>query len=167
MTVPQLYAAEGSWYRPGPSVAQYVLDRIEAKFEEMAAYVEPLPKRRVITIGAVSVDNPVLAIMYGGQSIGLPGNDFTQPTRGDVLQSVTFNIELWRPAQTSSAGGLLPAPDSVITRDAFVTMQDAYVLLEAAKDCDPRQNGIVASVAVHEPSGEMQGVSMLLQVAIP
>ncbi len=167
MTVPQLYAAEGSWYRPGPSVAQYVLDRIEEKFEELAEYVAPLPKRRLITIGTVSVDTPVLAIMYGGQLIGLPGNDFTQPTKGDSLQTATFNIELWRPAQMSSAGGLLPAPDSVITTQAFVTMQDAYALLEAAKACDPRAAGIVASVVVTEPSGDMQGVSMMLQVAIP
>jgi hypothetical protein len=161
------YATTDDWNRPVTVVAQFVLDTIRAKYVELAPYVEPLPKRQVITVGSVTVDSPVLAVMYGGTSIGLPGNDFTQPIRGDALKSASFNIELWRPVQLSSASGLLPAPDSVVTQHAFTTMQDSYALLEAAGACDPRQAGVVASVAVNEPSGDMQGVSMLLQIAIP
>lgn len=153
--------------RPVPSLAQVVLDTIVQKYDEMAADVEPLPKRRLITIGSVTVDAPVLAVMYGGTSIGIPGNDFTQPVRGDALRSASFNIELWRAVQISSASGLLPAPDDVITSQAMITMQDSWALLEAAGACDPRQAGVVASVAVNEPSGDMQGVSMQLQIAIP
>ncbi len=169
MTLPAglFYATTEDWNRPVPVVAQFVLDTIVAKYEELAEYVEPLPKRRVITVGMVTVDSPVLAVMYGGTSIGLPGNDFTQPMKGDALKTASFNIELHRRTQLSSASGLLPAPDSVITQHAFVTMQDSYALLEAAGACDPRQAGVVASVGVLEPSGEIQGVSMLLQLAIP
>lgn len=166
MTSP-LYATEADWHRPVASVAQFVLKTIEDKYAELAEHVQPLPERRVITVGSVAVDAPVLAVMYGGTSIGLPGNDFTQPMRGDELRTATFNIELWRAIQTSSANGYLPAPASTITQDAFVTMQDSYVLLEAAGACDPRQAGVVASVGVQEPQGDMQGVSMLLQIAIP
>jgi hypothetical protein len=161
------YATTADWNRPVPVVAQFVLDTIVAKYEELAEYAEPLPKRRVITVGMVTVDTPVLAVMYGGTSIGLPGNDFTQPMKGDALKTASFNIELHRQTKLSSASGLLPAPDSVITQHAFVTMQDSFVLLEAAGACDPRQAGVVASVGVLEPSGEIQGVSMLLQIAIP
>jgi hypothetical protein len=161
------YATTADWNRPVPVVAQFVLDTIVAKYDELAEYVEPLPKRRVITVGEVSVDSPLLAVMYGGTSIGLPGNDFTQPMKGDALRTASFNIELWRTVQISSRSGLLPAPDSVVTQHAFITMQDSFALLEAAGACDPRQAGVVASVGVNPPSGEMQGVSMLLQIAIP
>ncbi len=168
MTLPGLfYATTADWNRPVPVVAQFVLDKIVAKYEELAEYVSPLPARRVITVGTISVDTPVLAIMYGGTAIGLPGNDFTQPMKGDAIHTASFNIELWRTVQTSSAGGLLPAPDATITQNAFTTMQDSYALLTAAGECDPRQAGVVASVEVNEPSGDMQGVSMLLQIAIP
>jgi hypothetical protein len=152
--------------RPVPSLAQVVLDTIVSKFEEMAEFVTPLPERRVISIGTISVDSPVLAVMYGGTAIGLPGNDFTMPTRGDAPRTVTFNIELWRHAPMSTANGLMPATDSSITEDALVTMQDSWALLEAAEACDQRRAGVVASVDVNPPSGDMQGVSMLLQVAI-
>jgi hypothetical protein len=161
------YATTADWNRPVPVVAQFVLDTIVAKYDELAEFTESLPKRRVITVGTVSVDSPVLAVMYGGTSIGLPGNDFTQPAASDALHTVTFNIELWRQTQTSSAGGLLPAPDSAISQRAFVTMQDSYALLEAARSCDPRSVGVVASVEVQAPEGDMQGVSMLLQIAVP
>ena len=161
------YATTADWHRPVPVVAQFVLDTIVAKYTELAEYVEPLPERRVITVGSVSVDNPLLAVMYGGTAIGLPGNDFTQPMTGDALRTATFNIELWRVTQTSSAGGLLPASDSVVTQHAFTVMQDSFALLEAAGACDPRQAGVVASVAVNEPQGDTQGVSMLLQIGIP
>lgn len=168
MTLPgQIYATAADWNTPVPAVAQFVLDRIREKYVELAEYAEALPERQVITVGSVSVDSPVLAIMYGGTSIGLPGNDFTQPMGTDALHTVTFNIELHRQTQTSSASGLYPAPDDTITKRAFVTMQDSYVLLQAARSCDPRGVGVVASVEVFEPQGDMQGVSMLLQIAIP
>jgi hypothetical protein len=161
------YATEADWNRPVAFVAPFVLDTIVEKFNELSAYVEPLPSRQVITVGSVSVDSPTLAIMYGGTRIGLPGNEAAQPANGDALRTVTFNIELWRRTQTSSASGLRPAGDSVITNHAFITMQDSHVLLEAAGECDPRQAGVVASVDVYEPQGDMQGVSMMLQIAIP
>ena len=167
MSAPLIYATEEDWNRPVPSVAQFVFDTIVAKYAELAQYVDPLPDRRVITIGSVSVDEPLLAIMYGGTSIGLPGNDFSMPSRPDAPRTATFNIELWRTAKTSSASGLYPAAASVVSADAFVVMQDSHVLLEAAQACDPRQTGVVASVVVNEPQGEMQGVSMLLQIAVP
>ena len=153
--------------RPVASLAQVVLDTIVAKFEDPASVAEPLPDRRVITIGTVSVDTPVLAIMYGGTSIGLPGNDFSMLIRPDAPRTALFNIELWRHAPTSSAGGLLPAPDPVLTGSALLTMQDSWTLLEAAEACDPRQAGVVAAVGVNEPQGDMQGVTMSLQITIP
>ena len=153
--------------RPVPSLAQVVLDTIVAKFAELAEFVEPLPDRRVITVGTVSVDGPVLAVMYGAIGIGLPGNDFTMPVRTDSPRTASFNVELWRGTQTSGAGGLLPAPDPVISDRAMVAMQDSWALLEAAGACDPRQAGVVASVGVNEPQGDMQGVNMLLQITVP
>jgi hypothetical protein len=167
LPAPAFYATAADWNRPVPVVAQFVLDTIVGKFQELSQHVEPLPDRRVITVGSVSVDAPILAVMYGGTSIGLPGNNAQQPANGDALRTVTFNVELWRATQTSSAGGLLPAEASVITSHAFTTMQDSWALLEAAGACDPRQAGVVASVDVFEPQGDMQGISMLLQVAIP
>ncbi len=112
------------------------------------------------------------AVFYAGAAFRL-----ASLPRQDVIISLTtppyiawvavLHKLLHRQTKLSSASGLLPAPDSVITQHAFVTMQDSYALLEAAGACDPRQAGVVASVGVLEPSGEIQGVSMLLQVAIP
>jgi hypothetical protein len=155
----------GSPY-PVVTLARYVLDTIVATYEAHADVATPLPTSRRIAIGTVATDYENLTVMYGGTTIGLPGNDFIQPMRGDAPRVATFDVELWRTVQTSYPNGM-PASDEMLDAAAAIVMQDSWVLLEAAAACDPRNQGVVASVGVVEPSGELQGVSMTLAIQVP
>lgn len=152
---------------PIPSLARWILSQIEATYTENVEFATPLPERRLVTIGSVSVDVPLLAVMFGGSTIGPPGNELTRPLRGDTPRSAAFNVELWRPIETSMPGGFEPAPADVVSAWSEVVMQDTWWLLEAAARCDQMGVGVIASVTVNEPQGDMVGCSMGLELQIP
>jgi hypothetical protein len=149
--------------RPVVATAEHLLATIVEVFETNNV---SLPSRQVITVGTVAVDSPVLAVMYGGVTVGPPGNELNVPFRGDSPRTTTFNVELWREASSFGAGGLEPAAD-VVTAAAEITMRDSWLLLEAAFASDQSQVGIVANVTVNESQGERVGVSMMIEQQVP
>lgn len=167
MAFPFQYPAGAQF--PIPSLARWVLSQIEETFSVAVeeGHATALPQRRLVTIGSVSVDEPLLAVMFGNATIGPPGNELTTPLRGDSPRSAVFNVELWRPIETSMPSGYEPAPAESISADSEVVMQDAWLLLEAAAKCDQMGIGIIASVAVNEPQGEVFGCRMGLEIQIP
>jgi len=136
---------------------------IETVFQE--AGVE-LPPRRLVTIGTVSVDEPLLAVMYGGTSVGTPGNEMTVPMRQEQPRSATWNVELWRSQPILGAGGRIPTPEQ--ERDAAETiMNDQWLLIQSAYAADQMGVGVIARVGVNEPQGGTVGSSMSLELQIP
>ena len=149
--------------RPVASAARFLLETIVRVFAENNV---ELPARRVITIGSLAVDSPVLAVMYGGVAVGPPGNELDRPFRGDSPRSLTFNVELWRSTPAFGPGGGEPSSESV-TASAEVVMHDSWLLLEAAYASDQLGAGIIASVTPNAPQGEREGVSMIVELQVP
>lgn len=151
---------------PITSLAQFVLETIISTYAARAEVATPLPSRHVVTVGSVAIDAPTLAVMFGGLSVGLPGNDLSRPFRSNEPRSADFNIELWRPITTAQPTGL-PASAASISRSSEVTMQDTWLLLESAYACDQLGVGVIASTVIHEPQGDMIGVTMSLTLQVP
>jgi len=153
--------------RPVASVARHLLSVIEAEFA--AANIE-LPARRGITVGTVAVDEPVLAVMFGGVYTGAPGNELNTPQSnrggGLVPRSVSFNVELWRYVPALTAEGMPPLMAEETDAAEHVT-DDAWHLLEAAYASDQMGIGVIARVDVNPPRGEYHGVSMVVELVIP
>lgn len=149
--------------RPVASVARYLLQVVEKTFADGDV---ALPERRLITIGSVAVDEPLLAVMYGGVTSGPPGNELNTPYRGDAPRSLTFNVELWRSTPAIGPAGLPPSAAEV-TASAETVMTDSWLLLEAAYASDQLGIGVIANVTVNEPQGEMSGVSMAIEMQVP
>lgn len=149
---------------PVASAARYLLDAIVRVFDENEV---ELPARRVITIGSLAVDTPVLAVMFGGVAVGPPGNELNVPFRGESPRSITLNVELWRSTPAfESAGGAEPSAETV-TATAEAAMNDSWLLLQAAYVSDQTGVGIVANVTPSAPQGERHGVSMIVEQQIP
>jgi hypothetical protein len=149
--------------RPIASVARYIMQVIEKTFDD---YGIELPERRVIAIGSVAVDAPLVAVMFGGVAVGAPGNELNAPLRGDSPRSLTFNVELWRQTPAIGPSGLAPTATE-ITTSAEAIMNDSWLLLEAAYASDQLGVGVIANVTVNEPQGEMSGVSMAVELQVP
>lgn len=149
---------------PVASAARHLLDTIVRVFGDNDV---ELPVRRVITIGSLAVDSPVLAVMFGGVAVGPPGNELNVPFRVESPRSVTLNVELWRATPAfSNAGGVEPSAETV-TATAETAMNDSWLLLEAAYASDQTGVGIVANVTPSAPQGERHGVSMIVEQQIP
>lgn len=148
---------------PVTSLARWVLKTIEDVYAE--AEVE-LPTRRVLTIGSVAVDEPVLAIMFGGLTVGPPGNELMSPMHGDSPQTAVFNVELWRPEPTLGPRGLIPTAMEE-SAAAEAVMQDTWLLGQAAFRTDQMGVGVIWRIAVNDPQGGMVGVSLTLDVQVP
>lgn len=157
----------GAYDFPIPSLAQHILDTIVEIYATKVDVATPLPDRKLITIGSVAVDSPLIAVMFGGVAVGPPGNELNVPRRGETdPRTATFNVELWRPSGTSLPSGM-PGPAQKVTDAAKVIMQDAWLLLESAYACDQLGVGIIANVIVNEPQGELVGASMSIEVQVP
>lgn len=161
MTGPITYPAGQD--KPIASAARYLLETIVNVYAEQGI---DLPTRQVITIGSVAVDGPVLAVMYGGITVGPPGNEMSTPYRGDSARTLTFNVELWRETPVIGMSGSVP-PASAVTDAAEATMEDSWWLMESAFASDQMGIGIVASATVNEPQGGMVGVSMMMEMVVP
>jgi hypothetical protein len=146
-------------------MARWIMQTIVAKFDTDAS-ATPLPTRQLITIGAVSVDTPVLAVMYGSITVGSPASQMIHPFKTDDPRTAAFNIELWRAFPALSEQGVIPTAEQE-QAVAEVLMQDSWLLLESAYACDQMGVGVVASTAVSPPQGEMAGVSMHLELQVP
>jgi hypothetical protein len=152
---------------PISTLAQHILDTIVGIYAAKAEVATPLPSRQLITIGSVAVDEPLLAVMFGGVAVGPPGNELNQPRRGETdPRSATFNVELWRQAGTSLPSGM-PGTPQRINDAAKVIMQDSWLLLESAYACDQLGVGIIANVVVQASQGDMIGASMAIEVQVP
>jgi hypothetical protein len=151
--------------KPIPSAAWHLLNTVVATYQ--AAGVE-LPTRQFVAIGSVAVDEPLLAVMFGGTYTGLPGNELNTPysNRNNAPRSMTFDVQLWRhiPALTSSGN----APSAqVISEASEIIMHDGWLLLEAAFASDQTYGtGVIANVGVLEPQGEMHGIGMTVEMQV-
>lgn len=148
---------------PVTSAAQYLMQTIVDTYA--SAGIE-LPTRHVITISTVAVEEPILAVMYGGATVGPPGNEMRGPSQDDAPRSLLFNVELWRSAPGLGSSGMPPAEDAV-TAAANMSMHDSWILLEAAYASDQVGVGIVARTAVLTQQGDMIGVSLMLEMVTP
>lgn len=152
---------------PVSTLAQHILDTIVGVYTSNAAIATALPSRQLVTIGSVSVDEPLLAVMFGGVSVGPPGNELNIPRRGETdPRTAVFNVELWRSAGTSLPSGL-PGTPRMVTDAAKVIMQDAWLLLESAYASDQLGVGIIANVVVQAPQGDLVGASMAIEIQVP
>lgn len=149
--------------RPVSSVARWILSTIEATFTEAGV---ALPDRRLLTIGSVAVDGPLLAVMFGGLLVGPPGNELATPLRGESPRSATFNIELWRNTPALGPSGTIPT-EAEESAAAEIVMQDAWLLGESAHQADQMGVGVIWRVAVNEPQGQLAGSSMILDIQVP
>src|SRR6266446_335704 len=127
MTVAGINYPAGYDY-PVASAARYLLETIVSVY---AAKGVPLPDRQLVTIGTVAIDEPILAIMYGGVSVGPPGHEIHTPDQGNSPRTLLFNVELWR--ETPNIGPAGSAPDAtLVSAAAEIIMQDSWMLVEAA-----------------------------------
>lgn len=149
--------------RPIASVARLILERIVTMYE---ANNTPLPARRLITIGSVAVDDELVAVMFGGVSVGPPGNEMDRPLRQEQPRSMVYNVELWRDTPSITESGNAPAPEDIQDSSELI-MHDAWLLLEAAYTADMTGTGIIANVSVLEPQGQLHGVAMNLELQVP
>lgn len=150
--------------RPISSLARFVLKTIEDVYEEASI---DLPDRRLLTIGSVAVDEPLVAVMYGGLVAGPPGNETNFQAHGGMLpRTALFNIEIWRETPAIGPSGLLPS-SAEESKAAEATMQDTWLLAESALRTDQMLVGVVYRIGVHAPEGQLAGCSMTLEVQIP
>lgn len=149
--------------RPIASLAQHILDVIVQTYSD--AGVE-LPKRQLATIGSVAVDEPLLAVMFGGIVIGAPGSQYSEPKDEGHPRTATFSIELWRHTPTLNNAGKPPSASS-ITDAANTSMQDSWLLLDAVSAADQLGVGVVASATSESPQGGTVGVSVALDIQVP
>lgn len=151
---------------PVASAARHLLNTIVETYERNAEVATALPLRQLVTIGSVSVDAPLVAVMYGGIAVGPPGNELNIPYRIEAPRSLTFNVELWRETPTVTTSGHAPSTQAV-SAAAEVVMQDSWLLLEAAFASDQTGVGVIANAAVNAPQGGMIGVSMSVEQQVP
>jgi hypothetical protein len=147
--------------QPVASAARYLLQTIVTLYAQKGV---TLPERQMVTIGSVAVDEPVLAVMYGGVSVGPPGHESSVPDRGDSPRTLLFNVELWRETPNTGPSGSAPNA-ALVSAAAEITMQDSWLLVEAAFASDQTGIGVIARATVNEPHGAMIGVSMMLEMA--
>lgn len=151
---------------PIASLARWVLKTIEDKYASDPT-ATPLPELRYTTIGSVAVDAPLLAVMYGGVTVGPPGNAMNRPYRWDNdPRTAALNVELWRQYPGLGASGLVPSSEAM-QEAAEISMQDSWLLLESAYAADQLGIGVIANVAVNPPQGEMVGMNMTLELQVP
>src|SRR4051794_21726672 len=86
---------------PVAALALVVLETIVNEYDTRGL---DLPKNRRIVIGELAVDDEILGVMFGGCHVGPPGNELSQPFRGDVPRTAIFSIELWRKISTGRGG---------------------------------------------------------------
>lgn len=150
-------------------LANHVLATIVAHF---AAAEIAIPERQLVVIGELAVDAECLGVMFGGMHVGPPGNEISQPYKGDQPRSAIFDVELWRNVATGGEGGAprakARAPKAAtITAEANIAMIDCWLLLEAAFLCDQMNAGVIASTAPLPPQGGLQGISLSLTLQVP
>ena len=152
---------------PVAALALVVLDTIVNEYEQRGL---DLPADRRVVVGELAVEGETLGVMFGGCHVGPPGNELSQPFRGDNPRSAIFSIELWRKISTGKGGARTaraPRAD-VVTAQASTTMVDSWVLLEAAFKCDYIGGpGVIAATAPLAPSGGLQGVTLSLTLQVP
>lgn len=163
MTAPGMVQYPAGYNFPVASVARWILKTIQ---DEFAAAATTLPNRQLLTIGSVAIDAPLLAVMFGGISLGPPGNELNVPLRGDSPRTAVFNIELWRTEPSIGPSGMIPT-EAEESAAAEVVMHDAWLLAEAVGKSDQLGVGVIWRVAVNEPQGGMVGSSVVLELQIP
>src|SRR5438309_9459670 len=150
---------------PIASMARWILSTIVDTYATNDT-ATALPETQFTTIGTVAVDGPLLCVMYGGVTVGPPGVPLVRPYRWDSdPRSAACNGELWRPFPAVGRQGLPPSSEAV-QKAAEITMQDSWLLLESAYKADQLGVGVIASVAVNSPQGEMVGINMTLELQV-
>lgn len=162
-TIPGQIQYPAGYDYPVASAARWLLQTIERVFAE---HNTELPERRLLTVGSVAVDAPLLAVMFGQVYTGTPGNELNTPLRSQSPRSGTFNVELWRATPTLNPSGNAPSA-AAISASSELIMHDSWLLLESAFAADQIGVGVIANCTVHEPSGELHGVAMAVEMQIP
>lgn len=148
---------------------QDVLDRV---VEVYSTYNMPLPARRYYTLAAPVIDCEQLSVSFIQMYLGAPGDEATEPRRGQDPRSASLSIQIARGVPVTQASGQPPTPES-IQAGAEVSALDAWILMESINKLDswsqsgPFGLGVIATVDSDPPEGGFQVTRMTITMAVP
>ena len=148
---------------------QEVLNRVISVYD---SYNMPLPSRRYFTMAAPVVDCEQICVSMIQMYIGAPGDEATEPRRGQDPRSATISIQVAREIPITQQNGNPPSADN-IQAAAEVSALDAWVLMESVNDLDTWSNsgpfglGVIATIDADPPEGGFQTTRMTLTMAVP
>lgn len=148
---------------------QEVLNRVISVY---ASYNMPLPTRRYYTMATPVVDCEQISVSFVQMYLGAPGDEATEPRRGQDPRSATIAIQVARAVPISQQNGNPPSADD-IQAAAEVSAHDAWILMESMNNLDTWSNegpfglGVIATVDADPPEGGFQTTRMTLTMAIP
>lgn len=148
---------------------QDVLDRVVSVYGE---YSMPLPGRRYFTFSTPVVDCEQLCVSFIQMYLGAPGDEATEPRRGQDPRSASLSIQVARAAPVAQQNGSPPSSDS-IQAAAEVSALDAWVLMESINKFDswaqegPFGLGVIATIDADPPEGGFQVTRLTITMAVP
>lgn len=146
-----------------------VLTRVKAAY---AASGVELPSRAYWTLGSPAVDCEQVVVSFIQGYIGPPGDEASSPQRCNSPRSAALDIQVSRCVPGLGSRGRIPKATEIQAGSEQLAI-DAWLLLDIAASLDSWDSfggpglGVIATIDVSEPSGEIQSVVLHLTAAIP
>lgn len=168
MTIQDISAVDDS----ARNLAVFLQDVLNRVVEAYGTYNMPIPGRRYYTLAAPVIDCEQLSVSFIQMYLGAPGDEATEPRRGQDPRSASLSIQIARAVPTAQANGQPPSTDS-IQAAAEVSALDAWILIESINKFDswaqdgPYGLGVIATVDSDPPEGGFQVTRMTITMAVP
>lgn len=146
------------------AVMEHIRLKINAVFEQADV---SLPDRQYLTVGAEAHDCEQLTVSFRQMYLGGPGDQAETPQKCNSPRSIVLTIQLVRKvAMPPSARNTTPAA-SAINDVTLGRVTDAWLLMDAAQTAPDDYLGMLADVAITDPSGEYQAIVLNMTVGVP
>jgi hypothetical protein len=168
MTIQDISAVDDS----ARNLAVFLQDVLDRVVEVYGTYNMPLPGRRYYTLSSPVIDCEQLSVSFIQMYLGAPGDEATEPRRGQDPRSASLSIQIARAVPVTQPYGQPPEADS-IQAAAEVSALDAWILMESINKLDtwsqtgPFGLGVIATVDSDPPEGGFQVTRMTITMAVP
>jgi hypothetical protein len=143
-----------------------LLDSVLASIVDFYAQENiPLPERRYWTTGEAAADCAQLVVVLIQTYLGVPGGEGLEPAPCHGPRTAVMGVQILRKAHVPQ--GANAADANTIQTMSVGTAVDSWALMDAIRQLDEMNNGVVVSINTQPPSGGLQGILATVALQIP